>query len=319
MAAIALVGFLDQNGMPPNGIVLTAVLPGGCPLACPFCIVAARDERSEQSWLTPDHLTAALNTVAAEGLLSAVAIVGDEPLQSNAWPYAESVLDAASKLGLPMALITNGFELVDYVDRLRRYIGIKLVVSVDGVGVHHDELRGRAGAFDRMRIGLRAALRVPDLRQNLTVATTVVPHNLDRLGELLQFVADEGVRRWVLSPMLMAGSSLRIHPKVEQRIGRKIADLQELPKASGIELSLGDEFALLKPWHGMLSDAGVHVLSPRKHPNLIRIDALGRMETLRTFESGHTTGLALSQKLSNVGRSVVSLVNQEFGYLKSVA
>ncbi len=92
MGYVALTACVERDRIPPTGIVVTAVLPGGCPLNCAFCIVNQRDERREQSHLSGDHLTAALEAIDKRGLLGGAAIVGDEPLQAHCWPMAEAFL-----------------------------------------------------------------------------------------------------------------------------------------------------------------------------------------------------------------------------------
>ena len=81
------------NGFLHQGLVVTAVLKGGCPLNCPFCIVNQRDERREESYLATDHLIGLLAAVERRGLLGGAAIVGDEPLQSQCWPTARAFLE----------------------------------------------------------------------------------------------------------------------------------------------------------------------------------------------------------------------------------
>jgi hypothetical protein len=47
MAYKALSAFLEGNQSLPSGILVTAVLKGGCDLRAPFCLVAPRGERAE--------------------------------------------------------------------------------------------------------------------------------------------------------------------------------------------------------------------------------------------------------------------------------
>ena len=111
----ALTAFIEKDRVPPAGIVVTVVLPGGCPLNCAFCIVNQRDERREQSYLSADHLTSLLSSIERRGLLGGAAIAGDEPLQEHCWPAAKAFLSRALESKVPTALITNGYNLVDFL------------------------------------------------------------------------------------------------------------------------------------------------------------------------------------------------------------
>ncbi len=53
-------------------------------------------------------------------MLGGAAIVGDEPLQAHCWPMAEAFLNRAIEAKVPTALITNGYNIVDYVTELRQ-------------------------------------------------------------------------------------------------------------------------------------------------------------------------------------------------------
>src|SRR5262245_48863592 len=120
MAYAAVTAFLRANGYLPSGILLTAVLSGSCNMSCPFCMVAKRDERRDQSYVTAGHLTGLLGAIERRGLLGGAAIVGDEPLQEHCWPTARAFLQRRYDCNLPTALISNGYNLVNFVPELQR-------------------------------------------------------------------------------------------------------------------------------------------------------------------------------------------------------
>src|SRR5687767_13633092 len=112
MGYVALTAFIERDHIPPTGIVVTAVLKGGCPLDCPFCIVRQRDERRDISHITTEHLTGLLASIDKYGLFGGAAIVGDEPLQDHCFPAAKAFLSYAIERNRPTALISNGYNLV---------------------------------------------------------------------------------------------------------------------------------------------------------------------------------------------------------------
>lgn len=319
MVAVALAGFLDRTGMPPNGVILTAVLPGGCPLNCPFCFVSARAERSTSSSMSVAHYTRLVSETAQRAPIGAVAIVGDEPLQEQSWPYADAMLRAATELLLPIALITNGYNLSEFVGRLTAYPNLRVMVSIDGFGAVHDRIRKKEGAFDRIVRGMRVAAADPLLRRNLTISTTLLPNNITELPKILGLAARLGVPRMTLSPLLVSarGSAIRIYSKHLREAAKAVPRLLQMSESTSVSLHVSDEFGLLGEWGEALKAEGVDVMRPRRAPHLVRIDADGSIETLRTIRDGGTTGLRLPTDLSTVGGVVDQLLALEFPTLAS--
>jgi len=291
----ALTAFMEADRIPPSGILVTAVLPGGCPLACPPCIVHQRDERRETSYVTAEHLTGLLDGVARRGLLGGAAIVGDEPLQPHCWPDARRFLDRARALGAPTALITSGYHLIDYVEELRRLEGAKIVVSLDAADERHDAIRRKPGAFARIAEGVRRAAEDDALRGRMSIASILMPGNLDAMSGLIAFTAANRIPQLLLSPLLTSSRTapLAVHPKIMRDAWRAIPALLGEAEAAGVKLRLSDEFAMLGPWEEKLAETGIEVLAPRQPAKLIRVDAAGRIETLASMQEGRTTGLQL--------------------------
>jgi hypothetical protein len=116
----AISAFLGP-GCKTSDILATVVLPGGCPLDCPFCIVNKRDERREQSYITSTHLIYFIRSMLSRGLLGGAAIVGDEPLQKHCWPLAKAFLEEAIDkylLLLSRTLIICSISLTRFVTLL---------------------------------------------------------------------------------------------------------------------------------------------------------------------------------------------------------
>ena len=226
MGYCALTAFLESERIPPSGFVVTAVLKGGCPLNCPFCIVNQRDERREQSYLTTDHLTGLLAAVERRGLLGGAAIVGDEPLQSHCWPTARAFLSHAADRNLPTALISNGYNLIDFVDELCALSATKITISLDAASEKHDEIRRKPGAFARISEGIRLAVTDPGLRERLSIAAILMPGNLETISEIIAFTAANKIPQLLLSPLLTSSRTtpLTVHPKImKERLARNPA------------------------------------------------------------------------------------------------
>jgi molybdenum cofactor biosynthesis enzyme MoaA len=317
----ALTAFLTRERIPPSGIILTAVLPGGCPLGCPACIVKQRDERRDKSYLSGEHLFAALNALERRGLLGAAAIVGDEPLQAHCWPLAEAFLSSADDYGVQTAIITSGYNLADYIEQLSELGRTKIVVSLDAVGEQHDNIRRKPGAFARISEGLRIAKDDPDLLKRLAIATILMPGNRDAVKDVINFTADMGIDQLLLSPLLTSSrmTALSVHPKIMKDAWQDMPALLEQAELVGVKLRISDEFGVLGDWQDRLSATGIEILAPREPARLVRVDAAGRVETLATMQAGTTTGLQLPADIQEIDSFVSALVETCLDQIEAAA
>jgi sulfatase maturation enzyme AslB (radical SAM superfamily) len=314
MAYGAVTAFLRNDRLLPSGILVTAVLKGGCNLNCPFCIVNKRGERREQSYVTSDHLTGLLSAIERRGLLGGAAIVGDEPLQQHCWPAARAFLRRNDDCQLPTALISNGYDLVDFVEELRELKNTKILISLDAASETHDLIRRKRGAFARIAEGIHLATEDADLRERLSIAAILMPGNLDDISGIIAFTAAHRIPRLLLSPLLTSSrtEALAVHPKVMREAWREIPQLLEQANAQGVKLCLSDEFAALSEWEGKLASTGIEFLTPREPARLIRVDAAGRVETLSTMHAGTTTGLQLPADVTEIDGFAEQLISTCF-------
>ena len=321
MAYAAVSALMKSNGLLPSNIIVTAVLSGGCNLNCPFCIVAKRDERREQSYVTADHLLGLQDATARRGLLGGAAIVGDEPLQSHCWPTARAFLRHDERCERPTALITNGYNLIDFADELRQLKSTKILISLDAASEEHDAIRRKPGAFARISEGIRVAVEHPELRERLAIAAILMPGNLNGIAEIIAFTAANRIPQLLLSPLLTSSRDepLTIHPKVMREAWRAIPQLQAQAEAAGVKLRLSDEFAVLGPWEEKLAETGIEIMAPKEPARLIRVDAAGRVETLATMHAGTTTGLQLPEDIGEIDGFVDTLLEQCFEPVRQAA
>ncbi|GAA0806135.1 radical SAM protein [Spirilliplanes yamanashiensis] len=169
-----------------------------CNLSCRHCYSASgpgvRDE------LTPGLLTAAVAGAAARGY-TALAVSGGEPLL---YPGLPRVLAAARLAGMTTSMVTNGLLLGTRRFRAAAPLLDAVAVSLDGTPAAHDALRGRAGAFARMRAGL-GVLRRAGLPFALVL--TLTQHNVDQLEWAAAFAADQGAGLLHVHPLEQSGAA----------------------------------------------------------------------------------------------------------------
>jgi len=313
MGAAALSAFLDSENMPPDGVVVTAVLPGGCPLDCPFCFVGMRNERQLDFTLTSEHLPALMHEIRLKGMFAGAAIVGDEPLQSKVWPYTYSFLKYAHDAGVPSALITNGFELSDFVDELQQLNKLKVLVSLDAVGEDHDRIRRREGAFARLAAGIKLAMQREKLRQAISLTATLMPNNHDKLQDVVLFASQNNIKQVTISPLLYMDDEKRLkaHPKVLSIAAEVTTVLMGFAREHNVNLRFSDEFGVLGEWESVLRDTGITVAVPKVPVRLIRVDAAGRIETIDTIRAGTSTGLSLPSRLRQIPELTDTLIARD--------
>jgi sulfatase maturation enzyme AslB (radical SAM superfamily) len=321
MAYTAISAVMRSDGLLPSNVIVTAVLKGGCNLGCPFCIVSKRNERREKSDVTADHLIELRATIERRGLLGGAAVVGDEPLQDHCWPTARTFLQCDEDYKLPTALISNGYNLVDFVDELRKLKTTKILISLDAASEEHDVIRRKPGAFARISEGIRVAVQYPDLRERLAIAAILMPGNLDGISKIISFTAANAIPQLLLSPLLTSARNepLTVHPKVMREAWRAIPPLLEQANAEGVKLRLSDEFAALGAWESKLAETGIEIMAPKEPARLIRVDAAGRVETLATMHAGTTTGLRLPQDVNEIDGFVDALLEQCFEPVRQAA
>ena len=267
----ALTALLKRDGLPPFGIVATVVLPGGCQLNCPFCIVNQRGEREERSNVSADHLTALLRSLERNGALGAAAIVGDEPLQDHCWPMAKAFLAKAADGRVPTAMITNGYNLIDFIEELRSLENTKFVVSLDAANSQHDEIRRKPGAFARISKGLELAASYPDLRERLSIAAILMPGNLHAISGIIEFTAHLKIPQLLLSPLLTSSRTtpLAVHPRIMRDAWQELPLFLRQANSAGVKLRVSDEFGVLGQWNDKLAAAAeIEIVAPSEPARL---------------------------------------------------
>ncbi len=215
---------------------------------------------------------------------------------------AKAFLDRAIEAGAPTALISNGYNLVDFIDELKVLPDTGIVISLDAASDRHDRIRRKAGAFARIRDGLRLASEDPSLRERISIATILMPGNLDAIPEIIDFTAEHKLPRLLVSPLLTSSRTapLTVHPKMMKDAWRKLPAFIGQAKTSGVRLCVSDEFSMLGDWEERLDSIGVEILAPKFRAKLVRVDAEGRIETLDSMRIGRSTGLNLPADASEI-------------------
>jgi len=190
---------LDQR----VGDALTFVVPGGCNLRCPFCLITQRGEtKSGETVLSPPMYAKFIRGAAQERHVACVSIQGEEPLLPESLVYTYEILNTAKELGIPSSIVTNGTYLASEASRLNE-TGVRLVcISIDSDKPEiHDKLRGKEGAFMATQEGLFVAKTIlGDGR--LLVSSVLLPGHADYLINMPQYLSKYGITRWCIDPYI---------------------------------------------------------------------------------------------------------------------
>lgn len=169
-----------------------------CNLACGFCAydrrlpLVRRDTEEASARLLGRAL---VQTRDGLGQVVHVSFLGGEPF---AWEPLPRVARYFAELGLSLGVTTNGVGLGSAAAReLLLDCFDQVTLSIDGVGVVHDGLRGWPGGFERLATALRELAgqkarrgRGPRLRVN----TVLMRDNIRQFPELCRALADLGVQ-----------------------------------------------------------------------------------------------------------------------------
>ena len=160
--------------------ILSHLLTARCNADCYTCLwkMPANAKVEEMS---TEEVCALYRDAAAAGF-SALVLWGGEPLLRR---DTGAVLQAARQAGLNTTLITNGWWLAERADEVIPWVN-RLMVSVDGIGDRHDEIRRCSGLFDRLDHGLRTVRRkFPDV---VVIINAVLSRlNADQLEQIAEY------------------------------------------------------------------------------------------------------------------------------------
>lgn len=164
-----------------------------CNLRCGFCFYA---DALNAPWGDGMSLPEIERFARSLGHCVQVTLTGGEPfLRRDLDQIVAAFVRHAGARNITIAT-HGGFteRIVDLVQRvLPAYpeLELRLAFSIDGVGAHHDAVRGQHGAFERVVRSVREAHKLQAQFPNLHVVVTTVASRLNKehLVELFDFVA----------------------------------------------------------------------------------------------------------------------------------
>lgn len=123
-----------------------------------------------------------------------IVLTGGEPLMRKDLEFIGTSL---YELGYPWGMVTNGYAMTgDRFQRLLRAGLRSITISLDGLEVEHNWLRGRNTSFQKACQAIRYAASTPDIA--FDVVTCVNARNFYQLRQIKALLISLGVGQWRL-------------------------------------------------------------------------------------------------------------------------
>lgn len=170
-----------------------------CNFACSYCY---QDEYAPKtSELTLEIIDAFFKFIQTElaGRKKYITIFGGEPLLSSPRQkeIISTILNKAASLNIDTCIVTNGYNLSEYIDILKLSRIREIQVTLDGTSQIHDIrrfLKGGGRTFDKIVKGINACLenKIP-----INLRMVIDKENIDNLPQLARFGISNG---WTINP-----------------------------------------------------------------------------------------------------------------------
>ena len=174
-----------------------------CNLHCIHCY-ADSENRRYPGELTIEEARRMLEDLA-QFRIPALLLSGGEPLFH---PRFFELAGYARALGLRLTISTNGTLIEPSLAQRIKELGVSYVgISFDGLGKVNDQFRGKRGAFDAARSGVR---HLKAVGQRVGLRFTLTRRNFEALPEIFELVEREGIDRVCFYHLVYSGRGSRI-------------------------------------------------------------------------------------------------------------
>ena len=183
-----------------------------CNFSCSYCYQEGYSR--EHKPLTEEVINAFFDYITREfaDKKKYITLFGGEPLLagSGARPRIQQIVTQAAERGIAIAIVTNGYNLYDYLEVLSRGVIREIQVTLDGTRPKHDGrrfLKNGAPTFDRIVAGIDGAL---ERHFPVNLRMVVDRDNIDDLPGLAAFAIDRG---WTKNPLFKTqiGRNYELH------------------------------------------------------------------------------------------------------------
>lgn len=201
------LAFDSKNRELQRGINVISLCPTfSCNLACTYCFERAFDLQEPQN--IGNNMSLMLKEATgfvqeAKRLYpnnpTVIELFGGEPLQHKTRDFVSNVLQLARNESIGVSIVTNGYDLLSYLDLFVLFKDVLKSVSVtlDGTAQIHDAARiakNGKGSFEAIK---RSVDAMTELQLPIRVCSNVSELSINSLEQLIHFVKNSG---WTSSP-----------------------------------------------------------------------------------------------------------------------
>ena len=170
-----------------------------CPLRCKHCYLGEK----ENIWFKKEEIDYIIRLIKEKGITT-VQLTGGE-LFSH--PYVEYIVDKLNELNVVVTLSTSGYIFNDVVENVIKKLrcDASVRVSLDGNKKYHNQVRGKADAYDKV---LKFMKLVKKNGIQLQLGTVILDQDEEMIKELITFARNQGVNSHTFSIVLEEGEAI---------------------------------------------------------------------------------------------------------------
>ena len=194
MNMLSLSEYQKRLWKEPKLSLLFFELTNSCNLNCKHC--GSRCSVNKKDYIDTDIVKKVISSVSNKYCTKdiMIAITGGEPLLH---PDCIEIVKYSHDQGFIVGITSNGILIDHDVAHNLKQAGLDTIsISLDGIGVEHDNLRMSKGAFEKAVTGIKA-LKDADIEPQIT--TVVHKQNIDKLDEIYEFVVENDIYSWRLT------------------------------------------------------------------------------------------------------------------------
>jgi len=128
-------------------------------------------------------------------------MIGGEIFLFKGW---ERLAEYLSNKGIAVNIVTNGYHIGPVeIDQIKRAKLVNVGISIDGMQVNHNKIRGRSDAFQRLKNSLDL---LHDAGIQLCAVTSLMKFNCQDLDELYAYLLERHVGIWQIQLVNIMGN-----------------------------------------------------------------------------------------------------------------
>lgn len=206
-----------------------------CNFRCDHCGTGAGDASPEQ--LTTAEILKVIDSLAELGC-EIFSVTGGEPLLRE---DIFDVLDYAKSKNIKVGYVTNGFATDDYIQKIEKLMPHSILVSIDGYGKNHDEVRGAPGSYDKCINSVERYVKmgIPVVG----VSTVMLPDNIEHIPKIIRDVQQRGCTKQRIQPLIPEGRAVGTKNPVE--VTKQALKIVLQARRDGIDIDISEGFGFL--------------------------------------------------------------------------